>query len=130
MRLSGILLAVAVCLLVVQPAAARDCGTPNCCAKCGVVSACQPQPCKVVCDVKKVKKHRWVVEQEEFCVPEPCRARRSCNQGCGETCAPSCLVQPKPGAVRCRKKLVKEEYTVEVPIYKCVVEYSCSDCGK
>lgn len=70
--------------------------------------ACRPacqKCCKIVCEMKKVKKTVWAVECEEFCVPRPSL------RGCCVTC----------GKVRCRRKLLKKEITVEVPVYKCVV---------
>ncbi len=147
MKLLRVTFTAVACLLLAQAAVARDCGqsceeTPECCAGCGETAACQPTKCQIVCGVKKIKKHCWVVECEEFCTPLPGCRKRGCNSGCGSecgavedcdqgcdaTCSPKCLVPPKCGPVRCRKKLVKKEYTIEVPIYKCVVQNLCGGC--
>ncbi|MEA1952342.1 MAG: hypothetical protein U9N87_13245, partial [Planctomycetota bacterium] len=128
-----ILSAMIVALLAVNLAIAGDCcqATKDCCYDCG----CQ-KVCKVVCTMKKVKKTVWVVECEEFCAPLPnCRSGRCCsganccsseNRGsCGhDSCGSvrkACMVPPKCGPVRCRKKLVKKQIVCEVPVYKCVV---------
>jgi hypothetical protein len=58
-----------------------------------------------------VKKTVWAVECEEFCVPRP-------GRGC---CAPC-------GKMHTRKKLLRKEITVKVPVYKCVV-VDCA-CGE
>jgi hypothetical protein len=139
-------LSLAAILLLCSPAlagggcAVAPCGeaieccdpVPDCCGACG----CR-KVCKVVCEVKKIKKHVWVVECEEFCAPwpgcKPCAGPRcgSCGgDGCGDSCGACCgrpIVPPRCGPVRCRKKLVKKEITCEVPVYKCVV-VSCG-CG-
>ena len=134
MRLLGVTFGAVVCLLLAQTATAGDCGkAPDCCAQCGDKAPCQPKTCRVVCGVKKVKKYCWQVKCEEFCLPMPgcrksasgCGAVDECDPGCGPAKAPT---PPKCGKVRCRKKLVKKEYTVEVPIYKCVVKNVCGEC--
>ncbi len=141
MKLFAVTLGAVACLLLAQAAAAQNCGAPDCCAQCGD-SSCQPKVCRVVCDVKKIKKYRWHVECEEFCVPLPgcrlggckpacesgCGVPDGCVEGCGAACLPNRLVPPKCGPVRYRKKLVKKEYTIEVPIYRCVVRYLCAGC--
>ncbi len=122
--------------------AADHCGGPACCGKtheccndCGV-----RKTCKVVCEMKKVKKTTWVVECEEFCASLPgcghgCKSScggcddTGCDGGCGgDSCASprKPMVRPKCGKVRCRKKLVKKTITCEVPVYKCIV-VCCND---
>jgi len=125
------------------------CGTPDCCGHCGRRSVCD-KVCRVVCEMKEVKKTVWTVETEEFCVPMPncghgcqqgCGSCGSCDAGgCGEESCTTCgcdpceslrnrkVVPPRCGPVRCRKKLVKKEITCEVPTYKCVVEFCCPGC--
>ena len=130
-----LVLSMAIGLLVAVPAAAGDrCGAPACCNKtheccrrCGLAKTC-----KVVREMKKVKKTVWAVECEEFCpsLPGCGRACKPCG-GCGKASCESCcdpraslrrpMVPPRCCKVRCRKKLVKKEITCEVPIYKCVV---------
>jgi len=112
----------------------------DCCNRCGV-----QKRCKVICEMKEVKKTCWVVECEEFCVPLPgcgpfCKSAccDGCDSGCDIGCGDGCpsdpcaslrrpIVPPKCGKVRCRKKLVKKEITCEVPVYKCVV-VCCKGC--
>ena len=114
----------------------------DCCSRCGVKKVC-----KVVCEMKEVKKTCWEVECEEFCVPLPGLGKSRCADqgccevtGCGDECSDGCendvcqslrerpMVPPKCGEVRCRKKLVKKETTCEVPVYKCVLVPACG-CG-
>lgn len=151
-----IALSLAVSILAVSAAVAGDCrvpacgpaecfGTPDACGACGVKSCCQ-KTCKVVCEMKKVKRTVWAVECEEFCAPLP-NFKRSCGScgvdgcevdqsgdcgSCGEDpCAPLYnrdYIPPKCSKVRTRKKLVKKEVTCEVPVYKCVVVYCCPGC--
>jgi len=137
-----VLLSTAVGLLLSGAAMAGDCCTApaccdqthECCHSCGVRKVC-----KVVCEMKKVKKTTWVVECEEFCASLPnCKrpCKSCCNTGnCGEECCcDPCaslrrpMVPPKCGKVRCRKKLVKKEIICEVPVYKCVVVCVNSCC--
>ena len=125
--------------------AADNCGGPACCSQthdccnqCGV-----QKTCKVVCEMKKVKKTSWVVKCEEFCPSLP-----GCGHGCKSSCGGSCdtgcdsdccgdpcaslqkpMVPPKCGKVRSRKKLVKKEITCEVPTYKCIVVCCNAGCN-
>ncbi|HLA84107.1 MAG TPA: hypothetical protein VJL29_04875 [Thermoguttaceae bacterium] len=147
MRVFVTLCVVAACATFALPALAGDgCNGPECRVKscsptcCG---SCGHKACRVVCDVKVVKKVVWVVECEEFCVPNPrcpklCHDARACSQGCTDQCAEGCssgacdggcrgrgLVLPKCGPVRCRKKLIKKEIECKSPIYKCVVCGAC-----
>ena len=101
----------------------------DCCGGCGAKNVC-----KVVCEMKKVKKTVWAVECEEFCPSLP-TCRRGCGRSCGDCedacCSDPCAslrrptTPPKCGRVRTRKKLVKQQVTCEVPVYRCVVV-----CGK
>ena len=149
MRIVGISLTLAACLLLARPAAAGDaCAAPDCCAQCGCRAACQPVSCQVVAGVAKVKKHCWCVETAPFaplmpgCIPSLCETfgglwdglhgdknRDAC--GCGETACEkqSCHIPPECGKVRTKKVLGKKEYEVEVPVYKTVVKNLCGDCG-
>ncbi len=165
-----LLIALAAALLAAGPAVAANpcgpagccepaevCGTPDSCGKCGVQACCK-KVCKVVCEMKEVKKTVWAVECEEFCAPLPtcpCSKSAGCGKGCGpagcgeEGCEPaacgSCngcgkgdpcaelagreVIPPKCGPVRTRKKLVKKEIKCKVPTYKCVVVHCCSGCA-
>ena len=119
--------------LFASAAIAGDCrNQPACCDK----PSCQQTACKVVCEMKKVTKHVWVVECEQICVSNPgCKhsCRGGCDNGCSE-CGPCAellsrpMVKPKCGKARCRKKLVKKEIVCEVPTYKCVVVPCGSGC--
>jgi len=141
-----VLLSIVVASLLASVAVAADsrkappcCDqTPDCCSRCGVRMVC-----KVVCEMKTVKKSCWVVECEDFCVPMP-RCTLGCKTGCGKKscggcgdscCGDSCdstgrpMVPPKCGKVRTRKKLVKKEIACKVPVYKCVVVCPGDCCG-
>jgi len=131
----------------------QTCGSEGCCCRCGCRCDCDKY-CKVVCEMKEVKKTAWVVHCEEFCPPLPCRPL--CG-GCGrcdacngraraETCdacaggSGKCDVcanlenrnyrAPTCGKIREKKTLEKKEIVCKVPSYKCVVEYCCATCGQ
>jgi hypothetical protein len=128
----------------------QTCGAADHCGCCGCNCCCEKH-CKVVCEMKEVKKTVWVVKCEDFCAPLPncghgcrngCEGCESCGtepecgcDGCGKHCDPcavernKCLVPPKCGKVRTRKTLEKKEVVCKVPSYKCVVVYSCPNCG-
>ena len=133
----------------------QTCGAADQCGRCGSRCGCEKH-CQVVCVMKEVKKHVWVVKCEDFCPPMPncghgcgngcggcescsagetCGVEPSCADGCGKNCDPcaveksKCLVPPKCGKVRTKKTLEKKEIICKVPSYKCVVVYSCSNCG-
>ena len=137
MRIASTSFSMAICLLIAQAAAAQDCceapegcqrsvcGTPNRCGACGCKASCG-KICRVVCEMKEVKKTCWVVECEEFCAPLPgCRHGFNSCSGCCDNC---CVAPARCGKVRTRRKLVKKEIKCKVPVYKCVVEHLCDDC--
>jgi hypothetical protein len=132
-----------------QPAACTEVqtfGAADQCGRCGRAGACEKH-CKVVCEMKEVKKYVWVVKCEDFCAPMPsckrgcksCGACEACNAGNTCTVEPSCdpcaaeknksIIPPRCGKVRTKKTLEKKEIVCKVPSYKCVVVYSCQDCG-
>lgn len=117
-------------------------GSPNCCAHCGA-HACCDRYCRIVCEMKEVKKIVWAVKCEEFCPLMP-GCNRDCNdccdncgkEGCrNKSCNPCAelesrkYVTPTCGKVRERKILEKKEVICKVPVYKCVVTYGCGNCG-
>ena len=130
----------------------QTCGAPDHCAHCGRGGECEKH-CRVVCEMKEVKKTVWVVKCEEFCAPLPncgrgdcngcgscaagetCTAEPFCNDGCGKKCDPcaseknKCIIPPRCGKVREKKTLEKKEIVCKVPSYKCVVVYSCDGCA-
>ena len=120
MRKTAFLLIFAALGLAVRPAAAKDdAGGPNCCSRCGCHAQCVQKTCQLVSDVKKETKTYFCVQCEEFCPLLPGhRDRCDC-----------CQPEPRCGHSKCVKKLVKKEYQVEVPIYKCVVVYLCPACA-
>jgi hypothetical protein len=139
------IISIAAALLAASPAvdsvqAADRCGGARNCGSCG------KSDCQVVCEMKTVKKSCWVVECEQFCPTLPncpkwsfcglsfCgskKARGSCDKtaacgDCGKGCNARPMVPPKCAKSRTIKKLVKKEYTCEVPVYKCT---ACAGCG-
>lgn len=127
------------------------CGSPDCCGRCGYKGCCEKH-CKIVCEMKEVKKHVWEVKCEEFCPLLPSCGRDSCCDNCGQKCAEgevccgdckekSCdpcagenekadrMKTPTCGKMRVKKTLVKKEVICKAPSYKCVVVYSCANCG-
>jgi hypothetical protein len=127
----------------------QTCGDENCCAHCGSNSCCEKY-CKIVCEMKDVKKTVWIVKCEDFCAPLP-RCPLCCGEGCkscgkegcqtascegdGKGCNPCASLEernyipPKCGKVRTKKTLEKKEITCKIPSYKCVVVYACANCG-
>jgi hypothetical protein len=121
MRTSASILLLTVLALGSRSVAATDCaGRTTCCDQCGCRAVCVQKTCQVVCEIKKETKTCWCVECQEICPLMP-----GCHHGCCE-CPPT----PRCGHPKCVKKLVKKEYQVEVPVYKCVVRRLCSDCCK
>jgi len=131
------IISIAAALLVANSAV-------NSALAAGRCGSCGKSDCQVVCEMKTVKKSCWVVECEQICPSLPncpkwgcgrsCGSKKSCGScddaaGCGD-CGKGCksrpLVPPKCGKSRTIKKLVKKEYTCEVPVYKCV---ACAGCG-
>jgi hypothetical protein len=125
-------------------------GSADCCGRCGCNCPCEKY-CRVVCEMKDVKKHVWVVKCEEFCPPLPnrrgacceggdcgqcnaCKAGADCSEGCQcgrDVCAAERdknYYPPKCGKMRERKTLEKKEVICKVPSYKCVVVYCCENC--
>lgn len=122
MRTFAMLLLPAILVLGGRPATATDCAggmsrCDQCCDQCGRHVACIEKTCQVVCEVKKEIRTCWCVECREICPLMP-----GCHHSCCE-CPP-----PRCGHPKCVKKLVKKEYEVEVPVYKCVVRHLCPDC--
>jgi len=146
------ILSMAAALLAAGSASAVErCGGPRDCGACG------KSDCRVVCEMKTVKKHCWVVECEQLCPTLPkcpkwcwgcfsfCGGKCSkkacgsgcgedaCGAGCGDACGKGCpskrMVPPKCGKKRTVKKLVKKEYECEVPVYKCTACGACGSCG-
>jgi len=134
------------------PAACNEvqtCGAPDCCAHCGCHGCCEKY-CKVVCEMKEIKKTVWAVKCEDFCASLPgcplhcgecCESgdKECCKAANCETCDKCCnpcaelesrnYVPPKCGKVRAKKTLEKKEITCKIPTYKCVVVYACANCG-
>jgi hypothetical protein len=126
----------------------QTCGSPDRCGRCGCGCPCEKY-CRVVCEMKEVKKTVWVVKCEDFCAPLPgcrrdcrcggngcenCDAEAGCSNQCAKKCDPcakeesKCIVPPRCGKVRERKVLQKKEIVCKVPSYKCVVVYCCPNC--
>lgn len=120
------LLAILVTLAMAAGAWAND-G----CAKCGC------SHCKLVtrnvCEMKKETVWCYECKCEDFCIPGP-------SQLCGTRCVPNdcdCsrshrefIWKPGCGTPRTRTILVKVPKIVEKPVYKCVVERVCAQCGQ
>jgi hypothetical protein len=152
---------IAIAWLMAGTAFAGDCKTPAACTEakaCGVQNGCPhcgrpcEKTCRVVCEMKEVKKSCWVVKCKEFCAPMPGCGRDcgcgSCGEGncaaqnCEAGCANHCgkcdlcakeeskrIVPPKCGRVHEKKTLEKKEIVCHVPSYKCIVVYTCPNCG-
>jgi hypothetical protein len=117
----------------------RDCA----CSQCGCQAHCHKR-CRLVCEMKDVKKVCYTCKCEDFCVPGPscvcgevCECD-PCSSGCSCKCL-SCLFGDgtthrkiwKPSCetrLFTRNKLYKYEVTKQVPTYKWVVEYCCNSC--
>lgn len=126
-------------------------GSPDCCARCGDGCHCRKY-CKIICEMKEVKKVVWQVKCSEFCPLLPgcgrdcrccgncgtrCAEGQLCSDGCCKDCCDPCAVEnrraarmktPKCGKVRIKRTLVKKVIICKVPTYKSVVVYCCSGC--
>ena len=129
MRTSGIVLLLLIAVGLGNQAAGTKgetcenasggaCGQ-TCCDCCGCPCNCLQKTCQLVCETKKETKTCWCVEEQEFCTLMP-----GCHHDCDDCCQPL----PRCGKSKCVKKLVKKEYQVETPVYKCVVRYVCPTC--
>jgi len=118
-------------------------GEPSCCAHCTQQRVCQKRT-RIVCEMKKVKKTVFDCECEDVCGLNPSsmlpdslfgislwgHKRVGCGEtGCGDCAAGCCTKAPVASHCRTRKILVKKIIAVEVPVYKCIVEYCCDGCG-
>ena len=120
MRTSVIAVLMALLSFGVYPAAGGDnAGGPTCCARCGCHAACV-KSCQVVCEMTKETRTCYCVEYREFCPLMP---------GFHECGDHGCAPPPRCAAPRWVKKLVTKEYQVEVPVYKCVLQYLCPACA-
>ncbi len=113
----SVLLVAALGLLHPPVMAADDCGAARC-ARCGCHDPCLQKVCQLVCEIKKETKTYWCVECQEMCPLLP-----GCHHGC------ECPPLPHCGHPKTIKKLVKKEYQVDVPVYKCIVRYLCPSCS-
>ncbi len=100
--------------------------------------------CRWVCEIKEVKDYEWKCECEDFCIPGPssfCR-KPDCDCDCDNDCCRDCQRHlrlcdkgvkewgpPCGCCVRTKKKLIKVEVVKKVPVYKCVIETVCDNCG-
>jgi len=123
MRTSTIILLFTILALGSRPVTATDCAgrtacCDQCCDRCGRHVPCVEKTCQVVCEIKLETRTCWCVECQEICPLMP-----GCQRGCSE-----CPPPPRCGHPKCVKKLIRKEYQVEVPVYKCVVRRLCSEC--
>jgi hypothetical protein len=122
MRTSITILLLAFLASSGRAVAGTECGgKTTCCDRCGCNAVCVEKACQVVCEMKKEKKTCWQVECQEFGTLMPACPR---HKSCGDCCPPP----PRCGRCICAKKLVKREYEVEKPVYKCVVLHLCPQC--
>lgn len=157
MRMILTSLGAAFALAIAGASEAADCcAAPQACVPaakaCGPGVACPVNcgrpDCRVIVEMKKVKKHVWVVECEEHCPSLPgSRLLGGCHGSCGAghacarpgasgtpcgACDPCAAVRaraqcpPKCTHARCRKVLKKKEIECEVPTYKCVPAYGAA----
>ena len=98
------------------------------CSHCGCCCQCQ-KVCKMVCEMKEVKKPHYSCKCEDFCVPGPSQKCQSCcNCGhCKECRERACI--PTVSHIQTKKVLVKTEEVTKKPTYKFVVEYCCPKCA-
>ena len=141
--------AAAACDPGCGPACEKQCYDARCCPKCG-----NKLCCKVVCDVREVKKTVFEVKCEPFCPALPRLCHDGCNKCCGDCgcadgeqpgccdcttgkckncCDPcavekaKCQVPPRCGKVCVKKTLTCKDVTCKVPTYKCIPVCPC--CG-
>ncbi|MGE0757480.1 MAG: hypothetical protein AB7F89_11065 [Pirellulaceae bacterium] len=104
-------------------------GSPGCCTSCGCGET--RLVCRIVPEVKKETKTRWVVECEEVCLPGRTQSSAECTCTSGHaTPCPHCVAHPACGRVITKKKLIRKTETIEKPGFKCVLERICCECGE
>ena len=140
-----------VVFLFCAHAAGQDCsrpeacyGSPDRCCRCGTCCPCFRYSV-IVRETKTVTKHRWACPWKDIGVPRPTFEKLlpggyTSTDGCwGAGCAggdcqavgcsgENCEPMPRCGKIYPARRLMKQEYTVEVPVYKCIVLYRCADC--
>ena len=95
---------------------------PACCPKCGC-RECLVPVCHITCTTKQEKKYRYCCKCETICIPDHC----SCtSDGC---CKDNCDCKKCDCLIKDVYKLVKIPYTVDVPVRKCTIEWTCPKCG-
>ena len=99
------------------------------CAQCGCGQL--KKVCRMVPDVKKVTEFKYTVEEEEVCLLGKSGSE---ERMVADACSPDGLrcetvTTPRCGRIVCKKKLKKTSTTVEKPVFKCVVETMCCQCG-
>ena len=117
----AILLFTAASAIVAQPVRAADngCGhSAPCCDRCGSHTTCLQQTWCTVCEMQKETRSCWCIECQEICTLLP-----GCHHRCEE-----CQPPPRCGRSICVKKLVRKQYQVDVPVYRCVVLHLCPQC--
>ena len=121
------LLTLLMGLAIVLPCQAGLLNHP--CSRCG---CCQlKKVCHMVSDTKKVTITKYTVEEEEVCLlGKSHREERIVPDECSPGCQRCETVQvPRCGRIVCQKKLKKTSMTVDKPIFKCVIETVCCQCG-
>lgn len=130
-------------LAIAASASAGDCCQTCACNQCGCQAQCR-KSCRLVCEMKDVKRVCYSCKCEDFCVPGPsCRCGEVCEcDPCSSACGCKCLgclfgdgkvcrTIWKPSCearMFTRNKLYKYEISKKVPTYKWVVEYHCDAC--
>src|SRR5581483_3942881 len=106
-----------------QSSSCPDCG----CSKVRKV-------CKLVCETKEDIDYEYDVDRDDYCLPATSKIR-------GRKWLPDCdalfgwrkvlIWQPRCECkIHTRKTLVKVPVVKKVPVYNCVVERVCCQCGK
>jgi hypothetical protein len=120
---------VGLCLLAPVVAwSVENLGHEGQCSHCGRWCACQ-KVCRMVCEMKDVKKSCYSCKCEDFCVPGPSQKCAShCGCGSCKECREAACV-PTVSHIKTKKVLVKHEEVTKKPTYKFLVEYCCPKCA-
>lgn len=102
------------------------------CPACGCANV--RKVCKLVCEMKEDIDYEYDVDRDEYCLPAPSDITgrkwvRDCTSWFGYRkkliWQPHCQCK-----IHTRNTLVKIPVVKKVPVYNCVVESVCCECGK
>lgn len=121
----------AILVLLALIAGVVEAGQP-CCPDCGCSRI--RKICKLVCEMKEDIDYEYDVDCDDYCLPAPSKLRGKKWLPDGESLfgwRKVLVWQPRCECkIHTRKTLVKIPVVKKKPVYNCVVECVCCQCGK